>query len=108
MQKYINDRDEVAVLYSTGFCQSWFARGTYPEIVCDVRVVQWVLDGKKDEGVPGLLTYLWGKYPHRDFYLYQLKSLAIHWVPSGTRFAVYSQGAYERVISEADFPWMEA
>lgn len=109
IDKYVNDRDEVAVLYSPGYGAGWYSwtDKTNTDMLFDVKLVRWVLDDKPTDQATEIESYIEKTYP--DAYcgsnIYNMK---IAWVPYGTRFRIHEYDGSESVILEKNEIWIEA
>lgn len=101
MEKYTNDRGEVAVLFSPGYGSGWFTvNPEYPEIIFDPTLVRMVLD---DRSFHHLTEYAEAKYPNVS--RLGLINLAIHWVPKGKVFRIEEYDGSEYVILQEEDCW---
>ena len=107
--KYINDDDEVAVLYSTGYGAGWYTwNDNYPGLLFDPKIVMWVLDGKPDDQLTSLKEYVKNTYDGVYLSNSNLLTLEIQLVPYNTRFQVTEYDGYEGVVLEKDMKWIIA
>jgi len=82
MEKYYNDKNEVAVLYSPGYGAGWSSWHDDQSILFDKEIVKLVID-KNTQGVIDLMAK---KNP--DIYCGGAKDLKIAWLEKGTVFEI--------------------
>ena len=107
MEKYIKD-GKVAVLYSPGYGSGWYTwNREYPELIFDVKVVEYVLKLKSQMSVAYdtmvLENYLKNKYP--EIYIgSNLVELKIEWIAEGEEFKIaeYDGSEYVKLRSQDD------
>ena len=107
--KYINDDDEVAVLYSPGYGSGWSTWNDNPAILFDIKLVMWVLEGKPSNQLKSLEEYVKTAYDEDHIYVgSNLPSLKIRWVPYNTRFIMTEYDGSEEVVLEKEMNWIIA
>lgn len=108
INKYVNDRDEVAVLYSPGFGAGWYSwNREYTGMLFDPKIVLWVLKGKPKQEQYKIEDYVTTKYS--DAYVgSNLDDLDVRWVPEGVRFRVHEYDGNESIVLESEEEWITA
>lgn len=93
---------KVAVLVSPGYGAGWYSWNTkFPEILFDIYVVSWVLNGKK-----GPIPVITDRY--NDYYDGGISKLKVEWVAEGTLFRINEYDGSESLIRIADDNWHTA
>lgn len=104
IEKYKKD-GLVAVLYSPEFGAGWYSWNEHqPELLFHPKLVQWVLDGKKDQ-VNAVLKEI--GLPE-NIYVGGAKDLKIKWLEEGTLFMIEENDGYESVIIKDDIDFLIA
>lgn len=99
--KVIRD-GKVAVLVSPGHGAGWSSwNKEFPEILFDVYVVSWVLNGKKDH-FPDINDR------YDNYYSGGINKLRIEWVTEGTRFRINEYDGSESLIIMENDDWHTA
>lgn len=100
VDKFINDKGEVAVLYCPGFGAGWASwNSSKDNCLYDPVIVQAVLD-KKD---PAELAKI-AKERYPDAYVGGVKDgLEIEWVPQGEKFYLHEYDGSEHIVREDEF-----
>ena len=102
MEKYYNDKEEVAVLYSPKYGAGWYSWNEgIKDIVFDKRIVQMILDGNT-------VTHEFMENLGYDGYWGGAKNLAIEWLPKGTIFEIEEYDGYESVHVLGTRSYLEA
>lgn len=97
VEKYYNDKGEVAVLYSPGYGAGW---STWCSDECkefmlfDKKLVEFVLE---DAPFNKVQTYIEEKFQKHAPYLGGWGTIAIEWMSPGTRFIIDEYDGSERV-----------
>jgi len=91
MEKYYNDEEEVAVLYSPGFGAGWSSWNDETAILFDKDLVQLLI---KDD-IEGLIKLTSEKYP--NVYHGGAKNLKIYWLEKGSVFEIEEYDGSESV-----------
>lgn len=101
MEKVINQKGEVAVVYSPGFGAGWYTWNyEYPEIVFDPNIVHYI-ETKENEK---LEAYVQLKYP--EAYTGGIDTLTIAWIPEGTLFRINEYDGAESIELKEELNWL--
>lgn len=103
MNKYYNDKGEVAVLYSPGFGAGWYSWHGVKELLYDPVVVKMVLDKEPSYKIS---NYCEDKYG--DHYYGGADQLKIAWLVKDTRFYIKEYDGSETIILFEDVDFLEA
>ena len=102
MQKYYNDKGQVAVLYSPGYGAGWYSWNIdIPECLFDPEIVQMILD-KKDK--IEIKSFVESKYP--SGYWGGADDLKIVWIDKGTLIRIDEYDGYEYVKVRESEEWI--
>lgn len=94
MEKFRNEKGEVAVLYSPRYGAGWYSWNTdIPECLFDPEIVQMVLDQKPHEEIAKVASTKW---PNR--YWGGAETLKVVFVPEGTKFLIEEYDGYETIM----------
>lgn len=115
MNKYYNDKGELAVLYHDRYGTGWYEAtysegdGAIEQILFEPEVVQWVLEGKKESEIPKLMHYIQNEYDlENSFESDTFEALEIRWIPKGTKFTIFSDEGLEQIFTLREIPLIEA
>lgn len=110
MEKFYNERGEVAVLVSPGFGAGWYSWNTdRPEILFDPELVQLVLDENYEE-LQAVADKKYGYHEDRvgGCYTGGVVDLVIHWLAPGTQFRIDEYDGSESLETNYDVEWSVA
>lgn len=109
VDKYINDKNEVAVLYSPHYGSGWYtwAHDNSTDMLFDPKIVVWVLKGKPEQERVEIEDYVTTKYS--DAYVgSNLDDLDVRWVEEGVRFRVHEYDGAESIVLQSEEEWILA
>lgn len=95
IEKYYNEKGEVAVLYSPGFGAGWstWNDDIGEQLVFNKTIVEMVLIGRRSDITEGLCKSLFNK----DFYIGGARDLEVKFVKKGAKFRITEYDGAESV-----------
>jgi hypothetical protein len=103
MEKVINQKGEVAVVYSPGYGSGWYTwNQECPEMMFDPNIVHY-LETKEYQK---LEVYVELKYS--GAYLGGIGTLEIKWIPEGTLFRIQEYDGAESIEIRDELNWLIA
>lgn len=115
IDKYINDRDEVAVIYHNAYGNGWndFRERGAVKHLFDPIIVQWILSDEeyKKQHLNSIMMYVSNTYEDdasTSWNSNDMFNLRVRWVPDGSRFRISSYDGQEWVVLESEEEWIEA
>lgn len=107
IEKYYNDKSEVAVLYAPGYGAGWSSWGDieYQEFkLFDKGLVELVLQNRHDE----VEKYMADKFPGEYTCSLAWDQLEVEWMKPGTQFEITEYDGYESIEYCYGKPWHHA
>lgn len=106
--KVVNNKGEVAVLYSPDYGAGWYTWNLEnPDMLFDPSVVHMVLESKTtEELIERVTVYATLKWP--DAYIGGLDALTVRWIPQGAQFRVTEYDGNEGIELKTDTDWIIA
>jgi hypothetical protein len=108
MQKYTNDKGQIAVLYSPSYGSGWYSWNNVKELLFDPKIVELVLN-REENTTEAIRTYVEETYPDEGIYCgSNVEDLEICWLEPGTRFRISEYDGAESVVKFDDDEWFTA
>lgn len=109
VEKYYNERGDVAVLYSPGYGSGWSTWNLDHKaaLLFEPVVAKWVIDGKPDADRQRVVEYLETSYPG-IFLGSGFERLEVGWLEPGTEFLVLEYDGYEEIRPKTSFHFATA
>lgn len=104
VERYYNDKDELAVLISPGYGSGWSTLEMAENLAIDKRVVEKFLSGAT---VLEMLECL-EEIGYHDVYLGGYKDLKVVWIPRGEDFIICEYDGSEYIKLKNKIKWITA